>query len=111
MSLQENNAIAVVDLTTLTIRDILPLGLKDFGLERNGIDASDKDDLINIRAYEGVYGLYQPDTIASFSWKGGNFIVSANEGDARDYAGFSEELRAQDLLLDANHPQVSFDTR
>ncbi len=70
VSLQENNAIAVVDLTALTIRDILPLGLKDFGLERNGIDASDKDDLINIRAYEGVYGLYQPDTIASFSWKG-----------------------------------------
>ncbi|ACA86241.1 alkaline phosphatase [Shewanella woodyi ATCC 51908] len=107
VSLQENNAIAVVDLTALTIRDILPLGLKDFGLARNGIDASDKDDLINIRAYEGVYGLYQPDTIASFSWKGGNFIVSANEGDARDYAGFSEELRAQDLLLDANHPQVA----
>lgn len=107
VSLQENNAIAVVDLITLSITKILPLGLKDFGQISNAIDASDKDDVINIRAYEGVYGMYQPDTIATYQWKGVNFIVSANEGDARDYSGFSEEIRAKDLRLDANHPQVA----
>ena len=107
VSLQENNAIAVVDLVALSITKILPLGLKDFGQISNAIDASDKDDAINIRGYEGVYGMYQPDTIATYQWKGVNFIVSANEGDARDYSGFSEEVRAKDLLLDANHPQVA----
>lgn len=107
VSLQENNAIAVIDLEQMQVVSIMPLGLKDFGLAHNAIDASDKDDAINIQAYEGVYGLYQPDTIASYSWNGAHFIVSANEGDARDYSGFSEEVRAEDLTLDANHPQVA----
>ncbi|WP_394203723.1 choice-of-anchor I family protein [Shewanella waksmanii] len=107
VSLQENNAIAVIDLEQLTVVSILPLGLKDFGLLENAIDASDKDDAINIQAYTGVFGMYQPDTIASYQWNGANFIVSANEGDARDYSGFSEEVRADDLILDPNHPQFA----
>jgi hypothetical protein len=107
VSLQENNGIAVLDLTQLTVEQILPLGLKDFGLMENAIDASDKDDRINIQAYEGVYGLYQPDTIASYRWHGADFIVTANEGDGRDYDGFSEEVRAIDLNLDPNHSQFA----
>lgn len=107
ISLQENNAIAVVDLNDMYIESILALGLKHYGLEQNKIDASDKDGRVNLVAYQGVYGMYQPDTIQSYQWKGANFIVSANEGDARDYDGFSEEVRAEDLILDASHPQLS----
>ena len=106
VSLQENNAIAVVDLDEMRVESILALGLKDYGLEQNKIDASDKDGQVNFVAYNGVYGMYQPDTIQSYQWKGANFIVSANEGDARDYDGFSEEVRADDLTLDAAHPQL-----
>lgn len=105
VSLQENNAIAKIDLQTMTVVSIWPLGLKDFGLVMNSIDASDKDEGINIQSYSGVYGLYQPDTLASYRWNNADFIVSANEGDARDYGGFSEEVRAQDLSLVAEHPQ------
>jgi DNA-binding beta-propeller fold protein YncE len=107
VSLQENNAIAVIDITTATVKRIIALGLKDFGLETNKIDASDKDDAINLQAYEGVYGMYQPDTIASYRWNNTDFIVTANEGDARDYDGFSEEARAENLNLDPNHPQFA----
>ncbi|MCL1045880.1 choice-of-anchor I family protein [Shewanella electrodiphila] len=106
VSLQENNAIAVINLADNTVEAINALGLKDYGKAGNEIDASDKDDAINIMAYEGVYGMYQPDTIASYQWRDQDFIVTANEGDARDYDGFSEEERAEDLLLDPNHPQI-----
>ncbi|MCC4832322.1 choice-of-anchor I family protein [Shewanella sp. 10N.7] len=106
VSLQENNAIAVINLADNTVEAINALGLKDYGKAGNEIDASDKDDAINITAYEGVYGMYQPDTIASYQWRDQDFIVTANEGDARDYDGFSEEERAEDLLLDPNHPQI-----
>ncbi|MEZ9200582.1 choice-of-anchor I family protein [Shewanella sp. 10N.286.54.B9] len=106
VSLQENNAIAVLDLNSKEITAILPLGLKDYGLYENRIDASDKDGKIHFSAYAEVYGMYQPDTISSYQWQSNNFIVTANEGDARDYDGFSEEARAQDLLLDAAHPQL-----
>ncbi|MFT7683119.1 MAG: DNA-binding beta-propeller fold protein YncE [Moritella dasanensis] len=105
VSLQENNAIAIIDLKSHRVERIVDLGSKDYGLANNAIDASDKDGKVNIQAYAGVYGLYQPDTIASYSIDGADFIVTANEGDARDYAGFSEETRAGKLTLDKNHPQ------
>ncbi|MFB2649862.1 choice-of-anchor I family protein [Shewanella mangrovisoli] len=107
VSLQENNAIAVIDIANAKVAKILPLGLKDYGLDVNKIDASDKDDMINLQAYAGVYGMYQPDTVASYRWNNADFIVTANEGDSRDYAGFSEEARAGDLTLDPNHPQFA----
>lgn len=107
VSLQENNAIAVIDIANAKVVSILPLGLKDYGLDVNEIDASDKDDMINLQAYTGVYGMYQPDTVASYHWRGTDFIVTANEGDSRDYKAFSEEARAADLTLDANHPQFA----
>lgn len=107
VSLQENNAIAVIDIANAKVAKILPLGLKDYGFDVNKIDASDKDDMVNLQAYAGVYGMYQPDTIASYRWNNADFIVTANEGDSRDYAGFSEEARAGDLTLDPNHPQLA----
>ncbi len=105
VSLQENNALAIIDLRSHRVERIVDLGSKNYGLSNNAIDASDKDGKVNIQAYAGVYGLYQPDTIASYSINGADFIVTANEGDARDYAGFSEETRAGKLTLDKNHPQ------
>ena len=47
-----------------------------------------------------VKGLYQPDAILSFEIDGKGYLITANEGDARDYEGFSEETRVADLKLD-----------
>ena len=128
VSLQENNALAIVDIENGRIDRIAPLGFKDFGT--NPIDASNKDKAINIQSWAGVYGMYQPDTITSFEVAGKSFIVTANEGDARDYwyeavseaaclesgglkfdeedgcLGFSEEKRAGKLSLNAGHPHA-----
>jgi len=47
-----------------------------------------------------VVGLFQPDSIAAYTVDGATYILTANEGDARDYAGFSEEARVADVVLD-----------
>jgi 2',3'-cyclic-nucleotide 2'-phosphodiesterase/3'-nucleotidase/5'-nucleotidase len=94
VSLQENNAFAVIDLATKQVTDVVGLGYKDYSLPGNGIDASDRDDAINIQNYP-VFGMYMPDAIASYAVGGTTYIVTANEGDARD-----EDARVKDLVLD-----------
>ena len=81
VSLQENNGIAIVDLTDNSV-SIKGLGFKDWSqYQLDGME----DGTVSFGQYQDVYGLYMPDTIASFSWKGASFIVTANEGDAREY--------------------------
>ncbi|BCL34293.1 choice-of-anchor I family protein [Nostoc sp. MS1] len=92
VTLQENNALAIVDIATATVTQIIPLGRKDYSLPGNGIDPSDRDNGINIRQVP-VFGLYQPDAIASYTVNGQTYYITANEGDSRDYTGFSEEVR------------------
>jgi hypothetical protein len=100
VTLQENNAIAVIDIKRAEVIDIFSLGYKDHSLLRNAIDASDKDDAINIANWP-VKGMYQPDAIASFTKCGMTYLVTANEGDERDYdPGFSEEVKVRDVDLD-----------
>lgn len=106
VSLQENNAMAVVDLAREQITNVIGLGFKDYSLSSNAIDASDKDDLVgNFKSWP-VRGMFQPDAIASYAVNGTTYIVTANEGDAREYeaedgAGYIEETRVGDLDLDA----------
>lgn len=97
---QENNAIITMDIATNTLTGIFALGYKDYSLEENGIDASDKIDEIEIKAWPNVVGMYQPDGMASYMVDGVRYVVTANEGDARDYDGYSEEVRVDDLMLD-----------
>ncbi|OZG73173.1 alkaline phosphatase [Hahella sp. CCB-MM4] len=99
VSLQEANAMAVVDIKKAKVIDIQPLGTKDHSLPGNELDASNKDDGINITNWP-VKGMYMPDSIASYSFFGQTYIVTANEGDSRDYDGYSEEERVKDLDLD-----------
>ncbi len=100
VSLQENNALAIVDIANATITDVVGLGFKDYSLEENAIDPSNEDGGINIRPVP-VFGMYQPDAITTYEVDGETYIISANEGDARDYDGFSEEARIADITLDA----------
>ncbi|OKH52150.1 hypothetical protein NIES2101_16075 [Calothrix sp. HK-06] len=101
VTLQENNALAIVDIATATVTEIKPLGVKDYSIAGNGIDPSDRDGAINIQNWP-VFGLYQPDAIASYSVNGQTYYITANEGDARDYTGFAEEVRvgASSYVLD-----------
>lgn len=98
---QENNAIAVVDIATATVTKVFGLGFKDHSLSKYAIDASDKDDKIgNRNTYSNLYGMFQPDALAFANIGGTDYIITANEGDSRDYDGYSEEVRVKDLTLD-----------
>lgn len=98
VTLQENNAIAILDIATATITSIQPLGLKDYSQPGNGLDANDRDvngtsaggGRINIQT-QPVFGMYQPDAIASYTANGQTYYITANEGDGRDYTGFGDE--------------------
>ncbi|MEM9008960.1 MAG: choice-of-anchor I family protein [Cyanobacteria bacterium P01_F01_bin.86] len=111
ISLQENNAIAVVDIDEADVISLFGAGFKDFGEAGNGLDASNRDDAVNIRTYDNLFGIYQPDAIATYEANDETYIVTANEGDARVYPGddtdtldegdaFNEEERVKDLELD-----------
>jgi len=100
ITLQENNAVAELDIEAGVILDIKPLGFKDHSIIGNELDASNKDSGIHIQSWP-VLGMYQPDAIASYQYNGKTYYITANEGDSRDYDGFSEELRLKDLTLDA----------
>ena len=100
VALQENNAFAVVNIAEARIENIFPFGFKDHSRPENGLDASDRDNGINITNHPNLVGMYQPDAIAIYEANGQTFIVTANEGDARDYDGFSEEARIKDITLD-----------
>lgn len=90
VTLQENNALARIDIAKAEVEALLPLGTKSHRRWGNGLDASNKDDGINIANWP-VEGLYMPDGLASYSAWGHTFLVSANEGDAREYAFETEE--------------------
>lgn len=86
---------------TVGLKASAPIALGILTLSQRGIDASDRDGGIHIRP-RGVYGMYQPDAIASYvGCDGEPYTVLANEGDPRDYRGFAEESRVKDLTLDA----------
>lgn len=102
VSLQENNAIAILDVKTCTIKSISPLGLKDHSAPANKMDPSDRDTTINgginIASWP-VHGMYMPDEIKSFRVAGVDYVVTANEGDGREWPGLTEEGKVTAAVL------------
>jgi DNA-binding beta-propeller fold protein YncE len=92
VTLQEANALAVVDIAANRVTALRPLGLKNHNLAGAGLDASDRDSAINIAPWP-VFGMFMPDAVSLFQAGGTTYLATANEGDARDYTGFAEEIR------------------
>ena len=107
VTLQENNAIAVLDLfhNPPRVTDIVALGDKDHGRPENTLDVKD-DGVADRRMHPNVFGMYQPDGIEAGIIDGRTYLFTANEGDARDYRPcFTEEDRvsASNLNLATFH--------
>jgi DNA-binding beta-propeller fold protein YncE len=120
VTLQENNAIAEVDIDKGEITAIHPVRLKSFRslpeggaklislASGTGLDASDQDGGVRILHWP-IGGMYQPDGIATFQQDGHTFLVTANEGDPRDYFDYEEaiavgELAAAGIEVDPSNP-------
>ena len=92
VTLQENNAIAILNIEAGTFTQLVGLGFKDHSQAGNRLDVSDQDGGINIANWP-VFGIYQPDAIDSYRVGGVTYLVMANEGDTRAFTGFNEEVR------------------
>ena len=102
VTLQENNAVGVLDLHGKhgpAFTAVLPLGTKDHSRPGAGLDASDRDGGADIQTWP-VQGLYTPDAIAAFERHGRTYLVTANEGDNREYGDYEDVARVGDLALD-----------
>ncbi|MDZ4704050.1 MAG: choice-of-anchor I family protein [Saprospiraceae bacterium] len=100
VTLQENNAIAIVNLETLQIEEIRPLGYKDHAQAANMLDASDRGGRVFLAPWN-IKGAYMPDAIECFEAGGITYAMTANEGDAREYSPLIESVRLKDLTLDS----------
>ena len=83
VTLQEANAIGVLDLKTNAFIKVVGLGAKDFSLPGNEIDPLDNDGKVIFGSHP-VKGLYMPDAIAAYKYQGRTYLIMANEGDFRE---------------------------
>lgn len=97
-TVQENNALATIDLAEGRVISLTGFGFRNALGEMH--DMSDKDGATSLRSWPVTF-MYQPDAIVSYQAGGQTYLVTANEGDAKDYDGFSEETRVAKLKLDA----------
>jgi len=112
VTLQENNAVAVLNIGQARIESVLPLGFKNHNLTGQGLDPSDRDGVNLVQPWP-VLGMFNPDSIATLKVRNEVFLLTANEGDARVYPTgddvipgvdegdiFNEEAAVEDLDLD-----------
>ena len=100
VTLQENNAVAEVTLgATPAIAKVAPFGTKDHSIAGNEIDPSNEDNpaaggfpntnsgsaFVNVTTYAGLTSLFMPDGISNYTTGGTTYLVTANEGDGREY--------------------------
>lgn len=105
VTLQESNAVAVIDLEASTLLDLLPLGVIDHSQPGNEIDADDNG-VIELRSFDDLVGLRMPDAITAFAIGGATYFATANEGDGRGDAPEFDEARVEDLAPGAIDPSV-----
>lgn len=83
VTLQENNAIAVLDIESQAFEGVYSAGFEDHST--TAIDLDKKDDAYDPQTYESLLGIRMPDGIAAFTVEGTTYLVTANEGDAREW--------------------------
>jgi len=100
VTLQENNAIAELDLSNNTVSSIWAMGTKNMNTAGNGFDASDKSGSILLANWP-VKSFYIPDGIANYTVNNKTYLITANEGDEKEYTPLNERTTVSAVALDA----------
>ena len=98
VTIQEANAIGKLNIQTATFESITRA--YESNVSKVARDTSDRDSGAGPRTYANVVGASQPDAIAGFKMGSGNYFITANEGDAREYTCLNDDLRASALKVD-----------
>lgn len=93
ISLQEANAMAVLDIEAKEFKGVYPLGTVDYSSVDIDLNKNDneEDREYSPDNYENVLGLRMPDGISTYSVDGQTYVVTANEGDSREWGDYSNE--------------------
>ena len=97
VALQEANAVALLDIEAAQFTKVLPLGFKDYSKAENAVDLNDEDGTYLPKTYSNTYGVYMPDGIAVYEAEGKTYILTANEGDAREWGDFCDEIKREGI--------------
>lgn len=89
VTLQEANAIAVLDLDAKEITGVYSAGFEDYSTV--AVDIDKKDEAYNPKTYEDLKGIRMPDGIALYTADGVDYLVTANEGDTREWGDYLNE--------------------
>ncbi|MGN1001182.1 MAG: choice-of-anchor I family protein [Oscillospiraceae bacterium] len=81
ISLQEANAIAVLDIAEGTFTGIYSVGFQDYS--QVAIDLGNGDGQYAPQTYDNLKGIRMPDGIALYTVGGVDYLLTANEGDSR----------------------------
>ena len=108
VTLQENNAVAYIDIAQKKITAVKGLGSVD--LNQTLIDIVDDGEAKLQAAPANIFALYMPDTIQSYNVGGNDYFVTANEGDDRDYDWYADYVKANSLDLSAELQAALLDT-
>ena len=98
VTIQEANAIGKLNIQTATFESITRAF--ESKVSQVARDTSDRDSGAGPRTYANVVGASQPDAIAGFKMGSGNYFITANEGDAREYTCLNDDFRAASLKVD-----------
>lgn len=83
VSLQEANAIAVLDLKEEQFTGVYSVGFEDYS--QIAIDIDKKDGTYDPKTYDGLRGIRMPDGISLITIGGVDYLLTANEGDSREW--------------------------
>ena len=100
VTLQENNAIAELDLSSNTVSAIWAMGTKNMNANGNGFDASDVSGSVLIANWP-VQSFYIPDGVANYTVNNKTYLITANEGDEKEYTPLNERTTVSAVTLDA----------
>ena len=92
VSLQEANAIGVLDLTTNTFTGVYSCGFEDYSV--TSVDINKEDGQYQPKTYEGLMGIRMPDGVALYTVNGVDYLLTANEGDSREWGDYLNEAEA-----------------
>lgn len=98
VTLQENNGVAEIDLINGKILNLHAMGTKDISYVLNALDPSDTDGKVELKNWP-IKSFYLPDAISYFTVNGTSYVITADEGDAREYSAFDEQKRVSSLKL------------
>lgn len=89
VSLQEANAIAIVNINSGHITDICSAGFEDYS--KIAVDIDKKDETYAPKTYETLRGVRMPDGISLVTIDGKDYLMTANEGDSREWNDYLNE--------------------